>query len=82
MEVVVEGQGKGKGRERSVSPDELEAELLRLSSSLGAQWAARSRAAEGKVREWGAKEGELRRAGEEGRADWARGNVEKAVTKV
>ena len=52
-EVVEEGQGKGKGR---VSPFKLvdlearEAELLRLSGSLGAQRAARSRA-EGKVRQ-------------------------------
>ena len=74
VEVMVESEGKGKGRERGVSPDEpedlkgLEAELRRLSSSLGAQRAARSRA-EGKVREWEAKEGELRRAGEEERAD-------------
>ena len=34
------------------------------------------------VREWQAKEGHLRRAGEEERADWARGNVEKALKKA
>ena len=63
-----EGHGKGKGR---VSPDELEdlqAKFLRLSSSFGEQWVARSRA-NGKVRQWDAKEVDLYRAGEEERAD-------------
>ena len=59
----------------------LQAELLRDSGSLGAQWAARLRAV-GKVRECEAKEGELRRAGKEGRADLARGHVEKAARKA
>ena len=68
VEVVVEDNGKGKGQRQGLSPDELEqlqgmkAELLRLSSSLGAQWVARSKA-EGKVRELEAKDGPLRMAG-------------------
>ena len=74
VEVEVEGEGKGKGRERGVSSDELEdlaaleADLRELSSLLGAQRAARSRA-DRKVRGWEAKEEELRKAGEVERVD-------------
>ena len=70
-----------------MSPDKLaelpglEAELLRLSGSLEAQQAARSRA-QGKGGEWEAKERKLRGAGEAERVDWARGDVEKAVKKA
>ena len=80
-EVVEEGQRKGKGRASPFELEDLEgleAQPLGLSNSMGvAQRAARSRA-EGKVRQWETKEGGLRRAGEDERADWARGNLEKA----
>ena len=85
--MLVRGEGKGKGRGRGVSPDEVEdlegveAQLLRPPNSLGAQRATTSMA-QGKVRELQAKEGELRRAGEEERGIWASGNVEKAFKKA
>ena len=83
-EVVEEGQGKGKERVYPAA-DELEglrADLLRLSSSLGAQRAARSRA-EGKVRQCEAKvEKLLAREGQEEREEWERANLEMARQKV
>ena len=79
-EVEIGAEDKGKGKGQGLSPNEveeqqgLEAELLTLSGSLGAQRAARSMA-KGKVREWEAEEGELRSVGEVECADWARGNA-------
>ena len=61
--------------------DELERELQRLSSSLGAQRAARARA-EAKVEGWEAKVEELRAGGGGEREGWAAANLEKARQKV
>ena len=61
--------------------DELESmrgELQRLSSSLGAQRAARA-GAEVKVVGWEAKGAELRAGGEGEREGWAAANLEKAL---
>ena len=55
LEEVVEGNG----RESPDNVDNMQAGLLRLSSSLGAQRAARSRA-DGKVRHWEEKDAEKR----------------------
>ena len=70
--------------EEDEEEDELESmrgELQRLSSSLGAQRAARARA-ETKVAGWEAKVAELRAAGEGEREGWAASNLEKARAKV
>ena len=62
-------RGRERDKDGKLSPDELQeqqglqAELLSLFCSLPAQRAAVS-SAEGKVREWEAKEGGLRRVGE------------------
>ena len=77
VEVGSEDKGTAKGQGQGLSLNELEevqgllAERLRLCGLLGAQQAAPSRA-EGNLREWEAKEGELRSVGEVKRADWAR----------